>query len=384
MSTSTSKSKSGASSMAELMKANSNAFQTLKKGDIVEGTVKKLTPKEILLEIGAKGDALVIEYDKKNLENLLALLKVGDKVKASVISPESEDGFPVVSLRRMLDDMVYGRFENLTSGDKVSQVHISDSTRGGFFAETKDGIKGFLPNSQVLDEENLVGKTIDVKVIEFDREKKRVIFSQKATVYAVDPEEIAEVAKRDAVVKGTVTSVIPYGMYVSFPSKKGNPIEGFIHISEISYERIENLAELFKKGDVVEASVIEADRENRRVNLSIKKTKKDSFDSIKDSYKLEQKVTGTVIEVSTRGVKIEIAKDIAGFIPSSKISSQTYKVGDSINAEITDFDMKRRVIVVSPILKAVHGLVGPRIRSTVSNARAKSLLIKRRIWSALM
>ena len=353
MSTSTSKSKSGASSMEELMKANSNAFQTLKKGDIVEGTVKKLTPKEILLEIGAKGDALVIEYDKKNLENLLALLKVGDKVKASVISPESEDGFPVVSLRRMLDDMVYGRFENLTSGDKVSQVHISDSTRGGFFAETKDGIKGFLPNSQVLDEENLVGKTIDVKVIEFDREKKRVIFSQKATVYAVDPEEIAEVAKRDAVVKGTVTSVIPYGMYVSFPSKKGNPIEGFIHISEISYERIENLSELFKKGDEVAASVIEADRENRRVNLSIKKTKKDSFDSIKDSYKLEQKVKGAVTEVSPRGVKIEIEKGIFGFIPSSKISSQTYKIGDSVEAEVTDFDMKRRVIVVSPILKAV-------------------------------
>ena len=95
MATSTSK----ANSMAELMARQTSQFQPLKRGDIVTGTVKKLTPREILLDIGYKSDALVIEYDKQNLENLLSLLKVGDTVKASVISPESEEGFPVLSLR---------------------------------------------------------------------------------------------------------------------------------------------------------------------------------------------------------------------------------------------------------------------------------------------
>ena len=347
-------SSSKASSMAELMQGLGSSIQTLKKGDIVEGTIKKLTPKEILLDIGAKGDALVIEYDKKNLENLLTFLKVGDKVKASVISAESEEGFPVVSLRRMLDDIIFTRFEDLSKDSKTFSVSIFDSTRGGYFAQTSEGIKGFLPNSQVMQEENLVGRTIEVKIIEFDREKKRVIFSQKATMYTTDPQDIQKAVKRDDVVDATVTTVTPYCIYVAINLSKTNPIEGFIHISEISYDRVENLPSLYKKGDSVKAQVLDLDRENRRVNLSIKKLAKDSFDSIKDVYKIEQKVKGIIKDVKSRGITVELEKGISGFIPANKISSSSsYKVGDALEAEVTDIDSKRRQIVLSPILKSV-------------------------------
>ena len=106
-----------ASSMAELMAKQSQGVQVLQKGQTVTGIIKKLTPQEILMDIGAKGDALVIEFDRQNLENLLALLKVGDRVSATVISAESEEGFPVLSLRRTLDDIIFEKFSKLSWND---------------------------------------------------------------------------------------------------------------------------------------------------------------------------------------------------------------------------------------------------------------------------
>jgi predicted RNA-binding protein with RPS1 domain len=257
--------------MAELMARQSSQFQPLKRGDMVTGTVKKLTPKEILLDIGYKSDALVIEYDKQNLENLLGLLKVGDTVKASVISPESEEGFPVLSLRRMLEEKVYGALETVFKADTTLKANILEVTRGGYFIEIDGGIKGFLPNSQFMDGKLNQGDTVDVKVIEFDREKKRVIVSQKATHYLMNIAEIEKVIKRDSVIKGTVTLVTPYGVYLEISPKDDVLIEGFVHISEVSHQRVEGLEGKFTIGDKIDVQVIGVDVENKRVNLSIKR-----------------------------------------------------------------------------------------------------------------
>jgi len=339
-------------SMADLMAKNKDAFTTLTKGQIIEGTVKKLTPQEILLDIGAKGDALVIEFDKQNLDNLLSMLKVGQKVKASVISPESEEGFPVVSLRGMLNNIIYSRFEDLTNSDTALKVLITDSTRGGYFAQTEEGTKGFLPNSQVVDSKNIIGKTIDVKIIEFDKNQKRVIFSQKALIFVMDPEELKKLVKKDDEVAGEVASITPYGLYLSVKLGK-NTVEGFIHISEISYERINNLEGLFEVGDKVKAQVIEVDTDNRRVNLSIKRQEKDKFADIRNKYKLEDKIKGKVKDVRTRGVIVDLGEGISGFIPADSLSQKEYKKDDELSAEVTGFDDKRRFVLLSPVLKTV-------------------------------
>lgn len=341
----------GASSMAELMGRQAAAYSGLKKGDIVDGTVKKLTAQEILLDIGAKSDALVIEYDRKNLENLLSLLQVGDKVKASVISPESEEGFPVVSLRKALDDLMFNRFEKLISTTESMPVTIQDTTRGGFFVESGNGIKGFLPNSQLLSENVAPGSTLEVKVIEFDKGKKRVVFSEKATKYLASLSDINKYIKEGQEVKGFVESVTPYGLFVALEPKEGVFIEGFVHISEISYERVESVAALFKKGDEIKAEVLSIDTENHRVNLSIKKTAVDTFANIKEEYPLETKLKVTVKDVKSRGVTVQIAEGVEGVIPTAKVpSTETYKPGDALDVEVVDYDMKRRQVVVSPVL----------------------------------
>lgn len=352
-----------ASSMAELMAKAGSSFNILQKGQQVEGTIKKLTPQEILMDIEAKGDALVIEYDKQNLENLLSFLKVGDRVSATVISAESEEGFPVVSLRRTLDDIIFEKFEKLVKGEETLEIEVGEVGRGGYFAVTSEGVRGFLPLSQVIDESgSLVGKKIQVKILEVDRSKKRVVFSQKALSYILNPDEIRKVVKKDDVVDGEITGVTPYGVFLSMNVSKNAKVEGFIHISEISYERIDNLDAQFKKGDKIRAQIIEVDTSNRRVNLSIKKTKKDTFLEAKEKYKVEGRIKGTVSKVGSRGAVIALEEGISGLIPSDKIphfaessrgKTSGYNVGDIVDCEVVEIDQRRRVIILSPVLKSV-------------------------------
>lgn len=346
-------SKSGnATSMAELMARQTSQFEPLKKGQSVTGTVKKLTPKEILLDIGYKSDALVIEYDKQNLENLLSLLKEGDTVTASVISPESEEGFPVLSLRRMLEDKVYGALEGIYKADTTLNANVLEVTRGGYFIETPDGIKGFLPNSQLLEGRLSQGDKVGVKVIEFDKERKRVIVSQKATHYVMNVKEIEKFIKRDTTIKGTVTLVTPYGIYLELTPQNNILIEGFIHISEVSHQRVEGLESKYKIGEVLEAQVIGIDSENKRVNLSLKKLEKDNFEDVKKKYEKGQTLTVKVVDIKTRGVTFEVEENVRAFITSSKVPTDTtYEVGQNVEVEITDFDDKKRLILITPVLK---------------------------------
>ena len=346
-----------AGSMAELMAKQGSNLQILQKGQAVLGTIKKLTPQEILMDIGAKGDALVIEFDKQNLENLLSNLKVGDRVTATVISPESEEGFPVVSLRRTLDDIIFKKFENLANADEAFEVEIAEATRGGYFALTPEGVRGFLPSSQVLSGETLnSGAKIKVKILEYDRSKKRVVFSQKATAYLTNVDSIKSLVAQGEVIEAQITEVVPYGLFVKI-EKEGpalSHIEGFVHISEVSHERVENLGASFKAGDKIKAQVMEIDAVNRRVNLSIKKTKIDVFASIREKYKVEDKVSGTVSDVKPRGVTLSLGGEVNGFIPSDKIPNETtYEVGQSVSCEVVDFDDRRRRLILSPVLKAV-------------------------------
>lgn len=340
---------SSASSMAELMAKQSSAFQVLQKGQEIEGTVKKLTAKEILLDIGAKGDALVIEYDKTNLDQLLAMLKVGDTVKASVISTESEEGFPVVSLRRMLGQKTFGELDDAYKNDAIIEISILEPTRGGYFAQSKNGIKGFLPSSQAI-EENLANSTIKAKIIELDKAKKRVIFSQKATQYETNLEELKKLFPKGEKVSGTVSQILPYGFFIEV-EKNGHKAEGFVHISEISHDRVENLAELYKKGDSVDVGVLDVDAENKRVSLSVKQLSADVFKQVSEKYKKDMEVSATVIDVKSRGVTLELEKGVKGFIAADSIPAGTeYKKGQEVSATVSDVDARRRLVVLSPVV----------------------------------
>ncbi len=339
----------GAKTMAELMQKHGDFVKPLQKGDKVKGKVVKLTP-EILLDIGYKSHALVIEYDKQKLDSLLSIISIGDEVTASVISPEAEEGFPVLSLRRMLDEKVYGKLEDLYKSQKAFEITVLDVTRGGYFVTTDDGARGFLPNSQLIGEGLKPNEKVSVQMIEFDRDKKRVIFSQKATKYQTDTSVLKKILNPGEKIKATVTTVTPYGIYVEFDKEK-SLIEGFIHISEVSSERVEGLMDKFKTGEKVEANILEIDSANNRVNLSLKAHAAGEFETAKEKYPLEKNVKGKVTKSSNRGVELDLG-DIKGFIQSTKIpSGTTLEEGSEIEGEVVGYDDRNKRVLISPVLK---------------------------------
>src|SRR3990172_4400023 len=133
--------------MAELMAKTQSSIRSFKKGEVVTGTITKLTSSEILIEIGAKTEAVVLEKDKNLLRSLLSTLKAGDKVNVSVLNPESDQGNPVVSLRRFMDEKHWGALDKLKNEEQTLEVVITELTKGGFLVTTTDGMSGFLPNS---------------------------------------------------------------------------------------------------------------------------------------------------------------------------------------------------------------------------------------------
>jgi small subunit ribosomal protein S1 len=345
---------SASMTMAELMATHKTNFVNVSKGQVVTGIITKLTSSEILVDIGAKTEALVMEKDKRILRSLLSSIKLGDKVTVTVLNPESDYGNPVVSLRRFNDDRVWVRLEELRQSKEQVDVIVGELTKGGFLVTTKDGMSGFLPNSQTTFMQNaqeLVGKEIKVSVIELNRPLRKVIFSQKATVAAEDFEKATKSLKIKQEVEATISNVAPFGIFLLIELADKSVVEGFVHISEISWEKLATIPETFKAGDKIKAQLIGFDRESKRVNLSIKSLVVDPFEAKLKSYTADQRVSGSVSKVLSSGVLVNLEKGIEGFIKKEKIPvTIDYKEGSPVNATVVEVDTKRHRVILVPVL----------------------------------
>jgi ribosomal protein S1 len=350
----TSSKQSKSTTMADLLKAAETKFVKVSKGEVLDGVVTKLTSSEILVDIGAKTEAVVLEKDKKILRSLLSSLKLGDRVNVYVLNAESDMGNPVVSLRHFNDNRVWERLEDLQKKKEQLDAFVDDSTKGGYLVSTRDGISGFLPNSQAVFLENagnLVGKTIKVSVIELNRASKKVIFSQKAGVGSEDFEKAVKSLTRGEKISTTISNIAPFGIFTLIKTKDNLVVEGFVHISEVSWEKLITIPDTFKQGDVLEAQIVNLDKDSQRVNLSLKQLSKDPFEEKLKSYLVDQKVTGTVSKVLSSGVLVNLSQGIEGFIKKDKIPP-TIKLneGSSINATVSEIDTKKHRVILVPVL----------------------------------
>jgi ribosomal protein S1 len=340
--------------MAELLASHKTNFVNVSKGQILQGIVTKLTSGEILVDIGAKTESLVLEKDKNILRSLLSSLKLGDKVTVTVLNPESDYGNPVVSLRRFNDDRVWEKMEALQKNKEPIEVTVDESTKGGFLASSRDGISGFLPNSQTVfleNSEGLVGKTIKVLVIELNRAARKIILSQKATVGSEDFEKAVKNLKVGQKIEATIANVAPFGIFVLITPAGQNTVEGFVHISEISWERIATIPEEFKAGEKIEAQILNFDKESKRVNLSIKLLTKNPFEEKLKAFSVDQKVSGTVTKVISNGILVNVGEGIEGFIKKDKIPTNvTYNEGSPINATVVEVDNRKHRLTLVPVL----------------------------------
>ena len=347
-----------ATSMADLMKKVAAAKTPLvspHKGDMLTGTITKLTSGEILVDINAKTEAVVLEKERHILNKILSSFKVGDKVPVQVLNPESDFGYPVVSLRRSVGDITWDRLSKLQKSQEPVEVNLDIATKGGYLATTLDGISGFLPNSHTSSLENpqgLIGKKIKVVVLELNRELNKIIFSQKQVMGPADFQKLIKNLKVGQKIDAVVSNIAPFGVFLSIPVDDSKLAEGFIHISETSWENVENISDLFKIGDKITGVVLGFDKESRRVNLSLKRLTPDPFEKKLDEFVIDKKLKATVTKIISTGVLLDIGDNITGLIKKEKIPVKiTYKEGQEIDIMVSSVDKKRHRVEVTPVLK---------------------------------
>ena len=358
-------SKTPAKSMAELMAAHTVSFKTFHKGDAVSGVVTKLTKNEILVDIQAKSLAVVLEKEKALMNTLLSRLTLGDTVEVTVLNPESDMGNPVVSLRRFLSNVSWAQLDKALKSEEQLSVRVTDVTKGGLVVMTDSGLSGFLPNSHVNAGDQLsVNKQVKVRVIEINRADNKIIFSQKLTISKDLFESAIKQLKVGESVSVNVMNVVQFGVFVSVPIAGMKNVEGLdlnldglIHISEISWEKVEEIGQRFISGQQITAKIIGFDKNTRRVDLSMKQLTDHPFTLLLEKYPVDKKVSGEVIKIDENGVHVLVddpstsSGQVEGLIRKDKIPpTVSFSEGQKINATVSEIDKRRRKIYLLPVL----------------------------------
>jgi small subunit ribosomal protein S1 len=212
--------------------------------------------------------------------------------------------------------------------------------------------------SQISNPDELVGKELQVTVIEIDSGQNRLIFSQKVQVSEETQNKLKEL-KNGQKIKGEVGGIMPFGLFI----KLENGLEGLVHISEVSWEKVEDLNSLFKEGQEVECSVTSVDMDSGKVNLSLKQLSTDPFSEIAEKFQVDDVVKGTISKVTPTGVSVSLKNpsgegSVEGTIPSNKLDPDTqYVAGNALTCIIDSIDVAKRRITLAPFVISTKDLI---------------------------
>lgn len=363
-------------SMLELLK-DSPEVVSPEPGTIVDGTVITISKKNVLVDLGGISVGIISGKEAVDSAGTVNELGEGDTVSAFVLEPENDEGLVVLSLRKASQKRTWNRFIDIHDNKEVIEVKVNDANKGGLLVEV-DGIKGFIPVSQLAPLnyprvngadsakilarlQRLIGQTVKVRVINIDHATKKLILSEKAA-YADKRQESLGKLKVGDIVKGKISGVVNFGIFVTF-----NGLEGLVHISEIAWGHVDNPSNFGKLGDEIEVKIIGIDGE--KISLSLKQLSEDPWIEIAKQYKEGQKIKGKVSRVTEYGVFVNITDDVNGLIHISEIqqiqeadSSKTFAEGDSVEATIMNVDVDNHRIGLSILgkkpeeVKAANGL----------------------------
>jgi|APSaa5957512622_1039677.scaffolds.fasta_scaffold16546_1 small subunit ribosomal protein S1 len=360
-------SKKEPTTMEELLKTTGYELKGLKKGQKVKGVVTDITKRMILIDIGAKTEGVVLEKEFELAMEMLENLKVGDELEAFVGSPENDRGQILLSLRQTVMNKRWEFFDELFKSKKALKVKGLEVNKGGIIVRVQ-GVRGFVPSSQFGREylgklNDLQNKSFEVKVIEVDREKNRLIFSEKAVSEQeslAQQSEALKTVKAGDTLEGVVSGIMPFGVFVranvSLKKDKKNQekvsegmfLEGLVHISEISWEKVENPGVHFKTGDNIKVKVIGVDEKSARLNLSVKQLFDDPWEKMAKEYPEGSKVKGKITKLAAFGAFVNLSPGVDGLIHISKIpADKTFEAGQEITCFVESVDSKLRRMSLS-------------------------------------
>lgn len=343
--------------MDDLLAQAGDSVKQLTAGETVDGTVLSVKKHEILIDLGPLGVGLVPRREVSLSKNY----NVGDSVIASVIDTELEDGYSLLSLRKAAKDRGWDEvMAKLESGEIITVVPY-DANRGGLLVEY-EGIRGFLPVSQLSAEHyprvgssdkdeilqrlnSLVKKDIKARILDADRKANKLIFSEKEAVKEGLAERFQKLAIGDTVT-GVVTGVVDFGVFVNVEG-----IEGLIHISEISWERVNNPSDYVKVGQTIEAKIIAIDKE--RLSLSMKQLTKDPWLDEVEQFKPGEKVEGTVTRITPFGAFVQLSPAVEALVHVSELGGdgtdpeKVFTLNERKEFTVLDIDKENRKISLS-------------------------------------
>lgn len=342
--------------MDELL-ASENVKQ-LTQGEVVEGVVLNVAKHEVLVDLGPLGVGLVprreIGFGKQ--------LEKGDAVTASVVELELDNGYSLLSLRKAAKDRGWDEIQRVVDSGDIIEITPYDANRGGLLIEL-EGVRGFLPVSQLSAEHyprvggadkdeilqrlnSLVGKAIKVRVLDADKKANKLIFSEKEAIKDGLNERFEKLTIGDSV-EGVVTGVVDFGAFVNVEG-----IEGLIHISEISWERVSNPSDYVKVGDTVKAKIIAIDKD--RLSLSLKQLQEDPWVKEVDSFKSGDSVDGTVTRITPFGAFVQISPAVEALVHVSELGEgsdadpeKVFTLNERKSFRVLEIDKENRKISLS-------------------------------------
>ncbi len=342
-------------------------FHKLHVGDVVDGVVISTSPTELLVDIGYKSDAVVDNREIERLDpDFLDNLTIGSSVVAYVLQTENKDGNVVISLTRAQQEADWRQAEELLNSQEIFDGIVTGYNRGGVIVKV-GRVRGFVPGSQLSgrwqaqkdtngDPEQswsgLVGQQMQFKVVELDRQRNRLILSERAAMREWrkgQKDRLLSELKSGDTVTGIVTSIADFGAFVDIGGA-----DGLIHLSELSWQRIGHPSEVLRVGQEVEVYVLNVEEERRRIALSLRRMTAEPWTTINDTYAIGQLVTATITKLTNFGAFARIDDAIEGLIHISELAD--YRVnhpkevvteGDEVQVRIIRIDSQRRRIGLS-------------------------------------
>jgi small subunit ribosomal protein S1 len=342
---------------------------TLRRRQEIEGVITSLGRRLLLLDIGAKTEGVVTGEDAAEAADLLAELKVGDKIKAFVKHPENDQGQIILSLSQAAESGRWEKYTKMMAEETETEVVGLEVNRGGMVVKSGE-MRGFVPTSQFGEKylgkmEDLLNTKFKVKIIEVDQEQNRLIFSEKLVSDSkamAKRHEALEGVKENEKLVGTVSGIMPFGVFVTVgvpmpkdkKETKSAKVEGLIHISEISWKKVEDPNTLFKVGQEVNVQVIGIEKKAGKLNLSIKRLSHDPWDGIEKVYAIGTKHKGKVVRSAPYGVFVNFEPGIDGLIHvTNKPADKEFEVGEEVNVFVEKIDGKNRRMSLGMVLTEV-------------------------------
>jgi small subunit ribosomal protein S1 len=353
--------------MEDLLRAYGDVKTSLKRGDKVTGVVIAKEPKRLIIDIGAKGEGIVAEKAYQEARDYIKELKVGDSVNASVIVGETPDGYTILSLRQAMANSAWKKLEDALKNKKPVVVLGKTYITSGLTVEVEN-LLGFIPSSQLGKEasknpSNLVAKHFKALIIDLDRGGNKIVLSEKELSDSEDLQKARaafEAVREGEIYDGIVSVVSNFGCFVKIQPKlakgKKTEVEGLVHISEISWRKVENVSDLISEGDKVKVKVIAKNPPggshwSGRLALSIKQAQKDPWDDAAKKYKKDTKIKGKVIKISDFGAFVQLEEGIEGLVHITKIPpGMRLEIGKEVNVNIEEIDIDARRISLGLVL----------------------------------